>query len=189
MRLSGTSFAAPIVAGVAAQILARHPLFTPDQVKGALMLRARFVRDAPAGSAGVGEINGHRSSDVNAPPNPNLALNRFVVPDPNGGNTPIFDAVSWTDAARANAAWDAASWTDASWSDVSWTDASWSDVSWSDVTWSDVTWSDVNAAADVTWEDAAEGENTTPANDYLLTPEQLAEAEADPDLAPQPGSP
>jgi hypothetical protein len=116
-------------------------------------------------------------------------LNRFVVPDPNGGNTPVFDAVSWTDAARANAAWDAASWTDASWSDVSWTDASWSDVSWSDVTWSDVTWSDVNAAADVTWEDAAEGENTTPANDYLLTPEQLAEAEADPDLAPQPGSP
>ena len=43
MRLSGTSFAAPIVAGAAAQILARHPAWTPDQVKGALMAKARFI--------------------------------------------------------------------------------------------------------------------------------------------------
>ena len=37
MRLSGTSFAAPAVAGIAALILAKHPEWTPDQVKGALM--------------------------------------------------------------------------------------------------------------------------------------------------------
>src|SRR5207244_3722456 len=36
LRLSGTSFAAPVVAGVAAQLLARHPLWTPAQVTGAL---------------------------------------------------------------------------------------------------------------------------------------------------------
>ena len=50
MRLSGTSFAAPVVAGAAAQILARHPSWTPDQVKGALMKAARYVPDAPPGS-------------------------------------------------------------------------------------------------------------------------------------------
>src|SRR5207249_6165582 len=33
IQLSGTSFAAPVVSGVAAEILARHPNFTPDQVK------------------------------------------------------------------------------------------------------------------------------------------------------------
>ena len=35
----------------------QHPTWTPDQVKGALMLRARYIPDAPSGSAGVGEIN------------------------------------------------------------------------------------------------------------------------------------
>ena len=93
---------------------------------------------------------------LNRAPNPNLALNKYLMPDPAGGSTPVFNAASWRDAAKANKAWDAASWSDASWSDVSWTDVSWSDVSWSDVTWSDVTWSDVLAAADVTWEDAAD---------------------------------
>jgi serine protease AprX len=186
MRLSGTSFAAPIVAGTAAQILARHPTFTPDQIKGALMLKARFVPEAPLGSAGVGELNGQRAADVALPPNPNLALNRFVVRDPAGGPTPVFDTASWSDAARNNAAWDAASWSDASWSDASWTDVSWSDVSWSDVSWSDVTWSDVLAAADVTWEDAAEGDNTIPSGDYVMTPEDEAAAALDPDLTPVP---
>jgi len=184
MRLSGTSFAAPIVAGAAAQILARHPTFTPDQVKGALMLRARFIPEAPVGSAGVGELNAARAADVLLPPNPNLGLNLFVVPDPAGGPAPVFNAASWSDAARSNPAWDAVSWSDASWSDASWTDVSWSDVSWSDVTWSDVSWSDVLAAADVTWEDAAEGDNTVPAQDYVMTPEDEAAAAADPDLAP-----
>ena len=191
MRLSGTSFAAPIVAGAAAQILARNPSWTPDQVKGALMLRARFIPEAPPGSAGVGELNAQRSADVTRPPNPNLALNRFVVPDPTGGSTPVFDSVSWSDAARAGVAWDSVSWSDASWSDASWSDVSWSDVSWSDVTWSDVTWSDVLAFEDVTWEDAAEGDNSVPIADYEMTPEEAAAAAADPDLgvAPLPPPP
>ncbi len=189
MRLSGTSFAAPIVAGAAAQILARHPSWTPDQVKGALMLRARHIPDAPPGSAGVGEINAARSADVTRPPNPNLALNRFVVPDPTGGSTPVFNAVSWSDAARAGVAWDSVSWSDVSWSDASWSDVSWSDVSWSDVSWSDVTWSDVLAFEDVTWEDAAEGDNTVPSEDYVMTPEELAAAAADPDLDIEPELP
>ena len=46
--MSGTSFAAPVVAGAAAQLLARHPNWTPDQVKGALMLTARPLRQPQA---------------------------------------------------------------------------------------------------------------------------------------------
>jgi serine protease AprX len=183
MRLSGTSFAAPVVAGAAAQILARHPNWTPDQVKGALMKAARYVREAPPGSAGVGEVNAYRAANVNRPPNPNLALDTYLMADPAGGGTPVFDAVSWSDAARGSRSWDTVSWSDASWSDVSWTDASWSDVSWTDVTWSDVTWSDVLAAESVTWEDAAEGEVDPPqGTPTALTPEEEAAAAADPDL-------
>ena len=43
VELSGTSFAAPVISGIAAQILARNPNMTPDQVKGAIMRRARDV--------------------------------------------------------------------------------------------------------------------------------------------------
>jgi serine protease AprX len=188
MRLSGTSFASPVVAGAAAQILARHPSYTPDQVKGALMQTARYIPEAPPGSAGVGEINVQRAATINRAPNPNLALNRYVIPDPNGGKTPVFDGVSWTDAAKGSVSWDAVSWSDASWSDASWTAVSWSDVSWSDVTWSDVTWSDVLALADVTWEDAAESETGTPTAPDTLSAEDEAAALADPllGLAPDP---
>jgi len=40
LELSGTSFAAPMVSGIAADLLAAHPDWTPNQVKGALMLTA-----------------------------------------------------------------------------------------------------------------------------------------------------
>ena len=46
MWMSGTSFAAPVVAGAAAQLLARHPNWTPDEVKGALMQTARALTQA-----------------------------------------------------------------------------------------------------------------------------------------------
>ena len=46
MQLSGTSFAAPLVAGAAAQLLALHPSWTPDQVKGALMVVRRHRTNA-----------------------------------------------------------------------------------------------------------------------------------------------
>jgi serine protease AprX len=181
MRLSGTSFSAPVVAGAAAQLLIAHPDWTPDQIKGALMQRARYVLEAPAGSAGVGEINAARSALLSRPPNPNASLNAFVRRDPLLGTT-TFDGAAWYAAAKASVSWDSASWSDVSWSDVSWSDASWSDVSWSDASWSDVSWSDVLAAADVSWEDNAEGEPGAPTGDYVMTPEEEAAALADPEL-------
>jgi len=183
MRLSGTSFAAPIVSGAAAQILARRPTWTPDQVKGALMQRARFVpEEGLTGAAGVGEVNAARAAALTRPGNPNLALNRFVVPDPAGLKAPVFDSVSWTDVAKSNASWDSVTWTDVTWSDASWSSVTWSDVTWSDVTWSDVTWSDVLALSDLSYEDNAEGEVASPIGDYVLTPAEEAAAAADPDL-------
>jgi len=187
MRLSGTSFAAPVVSGAAAQILARHPDWTPDKVKGALMATARFVpEEGLTGAAGVGEVNAFRAATRSTAPNPNLALNQFVGVDPVTGAT-VFNAVTWTDAAENDASWSDASWTDVSWSDASWSTVTWSDVSWSDVTWSDVTWSDVLAAADVTWEDAADGEVAPPEGTPLtMTPEEEAAALADPLLGLSP---
>ncbi len=149
MTLSGTSLATPIVAGIAADLLALNPRLTPDDVKGALMVEARPLRRVRTPAAGVGEVYALGAAAVASPPNPNRALDAFLIPDPDGGGV-AFDDVSWLDAVNASPAWDAVSWldgwTNAAWSLVSWSDVSWSDVSWSDVSWSDVSWSDVSWA-------------------------------------------
>jgi serine protease AprX len=144
MRMSGTSFAAPIVSGAAAQVLALHPDWTPDQVKGALMVSARVVGRAPAHAVGVGQIDAGAALQVVRPPNPNRALTRFLIEDPAGGAVPVFDTASWDSATKSDASWDSASWSDASWADVSWSDASWADASWADASWADVSWADVS---------------------------------------------
>jgi serine protease AprX len=188
MQLSGTSFAAPVVAGAAAQILVSHPGFTPDQIKGALMVSAKSVGDAVPGSVGVGELQMGRAVLMSSPPNPNKALDKFLVSDPAGGNVPVFNGVSWNDTAKANVSWDSVSWDSVSWADlstslVSWADVSWTDVSWADVSWADVSWADVSWN-DSSYEDAAEGDTGGDPGGYALTPEQAAAVMADPELAP-----
>ncbi len=128
MRLSGTSFAAPMISAAAAYTLAVHPGWTADQVKGALMLSAKNPGKATSGSLGVGSVDARGAQRVSQPPNPNRALNRFLITDPAGSAYPVFDTASWDSAVKADASWDSASW-----ADVSWTDASWDSVSWSDV--------------------------------------------------------
>ena len=174
IELSGTSFAAPVISGLAAQILARQPGFTPDQVKGNVMRRSRAVPKAAPMSCGVGQINGTKSALFDGSGNPNKALRAFVRPAIDGSGL-AFDSVSWTGVSWSDVSWDAVSWTDVSWSDVSWDAVSWSDVSWTDVSWSDVSWSDVS------WEDGAEGEFLDGDGFELTVPEADAAA-ADPDL-------
>jgi hypothetical protein len=71
----------PAFRRAAAQLVIEHPAWTPDQIKGALMQRARYVPEAPLGSAGVGEINAARSSPLTRPPNANASLNHFLTQD------------------------------------------------------------------------------------------------------------
>src|SRR2546429_8850662 len=78
MWMSGTSFATPVVSAAAAQILARHPGFTPDQVKGALMLAANYLPNVTGNAGGVGEIDAGVASTIDDPPNPNVGLYQFV---------------------------------------------------------------------------------------------------------------
>jgi serine protease AprX len=159
MRLSGTSFAAPIVSAAAAYVLAVHPSWSADEVKGALMLSAEKAGKAVPGSLGVGSLDARGAQLVSRAPNPNRALNRFLITDPSGSEYPVFDAASWDSAAKSDASWDSASWADASWSDVSWDSASWSDASWSDASWADASWADASWAdaswADASWADAS----------------------------------
>jgi serine protease AprX len=191
VQLSGTSFAAPIISAAAAQVLAKHPEFTPNQVKGALMVSTKDVDGAALGSVGVGELQMSKAALQNRPPNPNKALDKYVRADLVTGDK-TFDAVSWLDAAKSDVSWDSVSWADVSWADAAWNTVSWADVSWESVSWADVSWADVSWAdvswADSSYEDAAEGDTGGDPNGYELTPEQAAEIMADPELAPDPSA-
>jgi len=140
LSLSGTSFAAPLVSGVAADLLAVHPDWTPDQVKGALMLSATQPAASGNFSLGVGEVDAAAALAVTDPPNPNAALEQFVVADPAGGATPVLDTASWGTAAQANASWGTASWGTASWGTASWGTASWGTEYWSSASWGTASW-------------------------------------------------
>src|SRR5438270_478251 len=82
------------------------------------------------GATGVGEVSADKAVEVNDPPNPNLALDQFIGPDPNGGALPVFDQATWTTAAQNNPSWDAATWTTATWTTATWTTATWTTASW-----------------------------------------------------------
>jgi serine protease AprX len=195
LLMSGTSFATPVVAGTAAYILARHPNFTPDQVKGALMLTARPTPLAVPGSTGVGEVAADKAVDVNNPPNPNLALNQFVVPDADGGS--VFDQATWTTYATANPMWDAATWTTATWTTATWTTATWTTASWEAATWVSATWTTATwttatwttatwtTSNDATWTTSAESE-ANPTVGEFYDPVEKAAAEADLGITPIP---
>jgi serine protease AprX len=132
--MSGTSFSAPVVSAAAAQILARHPSFTPDDVKGALMLSANYLPTVDGYAGGVGEIDAGVATMFDSPPNPNVGLYQFVGPATNGGRS--FDAASWASYVASGASWAQASWSDASWAEASWNEASWAEASWAEASWS-----------------------------------------------------
>ena len=137
MWMSGTSFAAPVVSGAAAQLLALHPDWTPDQVKGALMLAARPLND-PNLTGGVGEVDAAAAATVDSPPNANEGLDAYVTQNPVNGQ-PVFDSASWNEAVASDASWTEASWNDASWAEASWSSASWAEASWADASWTEAT--------------------------------------------------
>jgi serine protease AprX len=198
MQLSGTSFAAPVIAGAAAELLAQHPTWGPDQVKGALMLTATPEPLAAKGSLGVGEVNIAAARMYRkSPPNPNAGLDQFVATGADG--TRIFNSAAWQTAALANKAWDTVAWSDVAWSDAAWSTVAWSDVAWADVAWasvaygtvawSDVAWSDA-AWADVAWADNANdptvgdaADATTAEQDAALAALGIVDSSCDPTIS------
>ena len=130
LRLGGTSSAAPIVAGIAADLIALHPGWTPDQVKGALTSTLRHTADGRGQEVDASRADRARGA--------RLTANADAVP-----SQLIDPATGDIDPTRAS--WSRASWSRASWSRASWScdcagligdaaqpvRASWSRASWS----------------------------------------------------------
>ena len=183
LQLSGTSFAAPMVAAAAAAILAVHPNYTPGQVKGVLMLTANELPAAVPGSVGVGELDMRAATSfTGSPPDPDAGLEPFITSSADG---PMFDAASWSSAVQSNASWNSASWSSASWSSASWSSASWSSASWSSASWSSAAWSSASWSS-AAWSSASWNSSTS-ANGLAVNPQDASPGSAAEDDSTQAG--
>jgi serine protease AprX len=110
--MSGTSFAAPQVAGAAAVLLEQHPRWTPDQVKWVLTRTTRPVAGSAAGTLDLRRavLFGARPASANRALHPAGGLRRAM---PDGGD---YAADTWT----ANT-WSANTWTANTWTANTWT--------------------------------------------------------------------
>ena len=191
LQLSGTSFAAPVVAGAAAQLLALHPELTPDQVKGALMLGAEQTPAAASGSLGVGELDAGRSASLlgGTLPNPNAALDGFLAYNWNVSTIPYFDADKWSATIASNpSGWDSASWEAKWWTSGSqetkwWTSVAWETKWWTSASTIDAAWT-TQSKTDSANEETALGDKSSSPN--LFKSSDLAALLADQLLAPAP---
>jgi serine protease AprX len=100
IRAGGTSMAAPVVSGVAALMLQRHPDWTPNQIKATLVGTAR---DVPASVAG--EVNA--GAAVGAPTPKQDHMNAGVQP-----NSLVDTSTGAIDYTRSS--WSRSSWSSAS---------------------------------------------------------------------------
>jgi serine protease AprX len=137
IRAGGTSMAAPVVAGLVADMLQAHPDWTPDHVKAALMTTARPL---PGPSLPAGEVVGEKAIGATKATGANTGLAPNIFVDGATGD------IDYTRATWSRATWSTASellratWSRATWScdcsligdgTVDPTRATWSRATWS----------------------------------------------------------
>ncbi len=150
-RLSGTSMAAPVVAGAIALLLERNPTLNPEQVKHHLRSTASPVPSASAADEGAGMLD--VAGAVSAvDPAQDYSLLRvtdafatdmfaYLVGQPFVWRDPTYDGgvdsagVSWQNVTWENVTWDNVTWENVSWESFSWMNVTWENVSWENVTW------------------------------------------------------
>ena len=124
-RMSGTSFAAPIVSGAVALLLQSQPSLTPDQVKYRLMATANKAWPGydPV-KAGSGYLDIYAAVHSGTLENADTGIDASQL--------------LWTGSQPTT--WDSVSWNSVSWNSVSWNSVSWNSVSWNSVSWNSDYW-------------------------------------------------
>jgi serine protease AprX len=131
--MSGTSMAAPVVAGIAALAFEARPTLTNDQVKWLLMNTAQPLSGSPPGQ-GHGQVNARSVVNFLGTPgfaNQGLAPSMLLV-TPNGATS--YSSANWSTANWSTANWSTANWSTANWSTANWSTANWSTANWSTAT-------------------------------------------------------
>jgi serine protease AprX len=166
-RLSGTSMAAPVVAGVVALMVQANPSLTPNQIKYILKQTARPVLLASSAAVGSGAVDalaavklakqgvGDAKANKNQTPNKKTAAAVWSVVKK---MTPVWRNKGWwhnrywvdggwdlsgfrtTDGGWDDGGWDQTAWDNFNWEDGGWDDGGWDDGGWDSFTWNDGGW-------------------------------------------------
>jgi subtilisin family serine protease len=167
--MSGTSMAAPIVAGVAALYLERNPDTKPRDVKQQLAATAHALAGVPATDQGAGVIDALAALTV---PATAAAYTRY--PASRAFADQMYQSLkgkpfTWRDLSfhggvdSRGATWASVTWDSITWDAITWENLIWEAFAWDAVTWEAITWDTASWVA-ITWE--AVTWETTPSNGW-----------------------
>ncbi|MBI2940115.1 MAG: S8 family peptidase [Chloroflexi bacterium] len=153
IRMSGTSMAAPVVAGLAALAFQAHPEWTNDQVKWLLSQAATHLGSADPATGTFTLLPGQGAGETNAAAvvtfagtpefaNQGLTISSQLV-GPGGATTYDGSTVNSSTSSWSTSSWSTSSWSTSSWSTSSWSTSSWSTSSWSTANYSTSSWTSV----------------------------------------------
>jgi serine protease AprX len=131
--LSGTSMAAPQVAGVGALAFQRAPGLTNNALKWLLMNTATRVGApiAPPGQ-GAGQVDARAAVMYSGTPgvaNAGLPISQHLI-GPNGATIYTASATTPGGASWAESGWDSTSWSESGWDSSSWAESGWDASGW-----------------------------------------------------------
>ena len=144
---SGTSFAAPQLAGAAAIVFQGHPGWSPDQVKwllvakqGAKVLGSKIgtldLSTAYNFSGTPGLANQGVPALVCAPLSTCLGAGTIA----SSWNSNSWNSNSWNSSTWNSSTWNSNSWNVAGWDSSGWTSNSWNSLGWSSNSWNTTVW-------------------------------------------------
>ena len=154
--LSGTSMAAPLVAGTVALMLERDPSLTPRQVKQRLVSTVTPLSFGTTLTRGAGLVNALAavgSTDTTSWSDTSRVSDGFarIVFPLIDGQPLVWDDLTLNGGVDPNGV----SWSNITWENITWENITWENISWENITWDNITWESVGQQ-NVTWETSFE---------------------------------